>query len=1377
MEVGLESVADPGVPGDFASPMGMSASLVLAARTPMMLCWGREKTQLPNEALSEILKAAQDEWALLWSALEPSIDAILAGGAAIELSDRALTLSRNEGREEAYYTFSLSGVRDERGGVGGVLVACTETTQRVRVERRMRCLRELAERTARARSAEDVLQQTVAALESSSKEVPFALAYLFGSGADRVRLVASFGAPESVTGDTSWLIGQVSPSISAILLEDARFGTALIHPLTEPGREHSTGVLIAGISPWRTLDDEYRGFFEIAAAQTSTALANARALEAEKKRSEALAAIDRVKTAFFGNISHEFRTPLTLMVRPLEDVLDDPEHSLPSQHRDRLETVHRNAMRLLKLVNTLLDFSRIEAGRVETSFEATDLATLTRDVASIFASAMKRAGLSYNVDCPPLGDETYVDREMWEKIVLNLISNAFKFTFRGGVTVSMKKGDRSVTLSVKDTGVGIPKDEQQRVFERFHRVRGVRARTQEGTGIGLSLVRELARLHGGSVTLASAVGIGTELIVELPLGRGHLPSDRIGARKTDSNGCGALPYLEEATRWAARVDDSHTSSSELPAISDTSWLSERSQQFVVEPELRAEMPRVMVAEDNDDMRSYLERLLSRFWKVEAFSDSEAAFARAKEYPPDLVISDVMLPEDGAFDLLRELRAHALTCGVPVLVLSARAGEESRVEGFEAGADDYLVKPFSTRELTARVRSLLEMARVRKDLAQKERAARAEAEESRRFLSALIGNLPGTAYRGRNDSARSMDFVSAGIVELTGYLPDELSSGAVKFADLIVHEDKKRVIFELAKAVEEKRSFQLVYRLNKRGGAVRWVREQGRASEGSDVLEGFITDITELKITEARLREQSDTISLIQEVGLVLARELELEALIDTLTGAATELTGADSARFVDVTALSDEKFAAQLKNDRAAFSLDAAAGIGSMWCALISRTGELLGAIVVSSSSQSRFGEREELLLRGLAAQASIALDNARLYRTLQEREERFRANAESAESANRMKDEFLATLSHEIRTPLNAMMGWSQLLSGEKLDDSSFNRAVRSIERNTKVLSQLVQELLDVSRIVAGKLRLDVKPINVSRVISSAVDTVRASAESKKIALAVELSCTNDVVSGDAGRLQQVLLNLLTNAIKFTPAGGHISVRAAELDHHLVIRVSDDGKGIDPQFLPHIFERFRQADSSSTRSHGGLGIGLAIAQHLVALHGGTIRAESDGKNSGATFIIELPLVRGPEAIAPDSVSAKAQGRPQLGGLRVLIVDDEPDARELLTAVLEQFGASVSAVGSAPEALEALQVVRPNMLVSDIGMPEHDGYWLIRSIRALDPSHGGLIPAVALTAYAAEQDRERALAAGFHRHVTKPIDAQELINTLLKLAGDEARAS
>ena len=435
--------------------------------------------------------------------------------------------------------------------------------------------------------------------------------------------------------------------------------------------------------------------------------------------------IDRIKTAFFSNVSHEFRTPLTLMLRPLEELKREfdaaPEAHAGSLYQ-RVDLIQRNGLRLLKLVNTLLDFSRIEAARFQAAYEPVDLSAFTAELASVFRSAVEGAGLRLDINCRPMSELAYVDREMWEKIVLNLISNAFKFTFEGLIEVRLRKAGAHFELTVRDTGIGIPANELPKLFERFHRVADARGRTHEGSGIGLALVQDLVRLHGGAVAAESVHGKGATFRVRIPLGNSHLPQAQIGSVRRTSTAIGAQPFIEEALRWLsdAGADGEH-------AI----WNASAGAQTEGE---RAERPLILIVDDSADMRDYLQRLLGERYDVQVAGDGEAALAAMEKSLPDLVLSDIMMPRLDGLGLLARLRSNPRTSTLPIVLLSARAGEELRVEGLETGADDYLIKPFTARELLARIGANLETARIRRN------AARAsEASEAR--LAAVLQQLP------------------------------------------------------------------------------------------------------------------------------------------------------------------------------------------------------------------------------------------------------------------------------------------------------------------------------------------------------------------------------------------------------------------------------------------------------------------------------------------------------------------------------------------------------------------------------------------------------------------------------------------------------------
>ncbi len=735
-----------------------SVSICLKSRFPMLIWWGPELTMLYNDAYVPIPGAkhphclgrpGQEVWPEVWDIIGPMLQGVIQQGEATWSEDIMLPLSRKGFTEECYFTFSYSPIHDESGGIAGIFTAVSETSGKVFGERRLHLLREVGEKTARARSAEGACELAAEVLAGFPADVPFARLYLVDGEKKTARLAGEAGL-EAMATPGSEVIDLTQPShvdpwnLARVVhsgREELREGLgpqgdqrALVLPV---GHEGLTGVLVAGISPRLELDPNYRGFFMLLASHVSTAIAKARAYEEERKRAEALAELDRAKTTFFSNVSHEFRTPLTLMLGPLEEFLSRADAlGLTADDREQLTLTHRNALRLLKLVNSLLDFSRIEAGRMKAQFHPTDLPQLTAELASVFRSTIESAGLTLTIDTPALEAPVYVDRGMWEKIVFNLLSNAFKFTFKGGISVRLWKRDGQVRLSVRDTGTGIPEAELPRLFERFHRVEATHGRTHEGTGIGLALTQELVKLHGGSISVRSQWGAGSEFEVELPLGRAHLPADRVVEETPApfSGQVGSL-FLEEAARWLP----------EAPAPGPA-----RGSEVHDEPSTRR--ARILLADDNADMRAYVKSLLSETWEVETVADGAEALRAARANPPDLLLSDVMMPGLDGIALSKALRADPITRTLPILLLSARAGEESRIEGLDAGADDYLTKPFSARELLARVSAHLATSRLRREtqeqltaLLQREQAAHQLANEARRKAETLAEELQEAVY--------------------------------------------------------------------------------------------------------------------------------------------------------------------------------------------------------------------------------------------------------------------------------------------------------------------------------------------------------------------------------------------------------------------------------------------------------------------------------------------------------------------------------------------------------------------------------------------------------------------------------------------------------
>ncbi|MET0424992.1 MAG: ATP-binding protein, partial [Actinoplanes sp.] len=672
-----------GPPNGWPAELRNAVATMLASRTQIALFWGPEYCALYNDAYISAMgtkhpahlgRPGRELWAEAWSVIQELFDRVRADDEAFWATDHLFMLERHGFLEETYFDISFDPIRGADGGVGGVFCIVSDTTGRVVGERRVRTLSALGSRLTDSPDQSALVAEAVAVLGTNAADIPFASLLLDDEvPSDVVRS----GRPAEVP-----LRDFVEPPPGAA-------EQALVLPIA--AGTTTVGALVVGVSRYLALDGDYRDFLDLAAAQISRAVANLRAYEHERGRAADLAALDQAKTNFFSNVSHEFRTPLTLILGPIEELLDDPE--LPAGQRDRLEPMRRNGLRLLKLVNTVLDFSRLESGRSHAEYRATDLADYTARLASTFQAAAERAGLELAVDTPPLPAPVHVDREMWEKIVLNLLSNAVKFTRSGRIEVHVSADGADAVLTVRDTGVGVPADQQDLLFDRFHRVTGAWSRSHEGTGIGLALVRELAELHGGSVGAQSEAGHGSVFEVRIPFGTAHLPADRLNGSGDPVVSTGDQPrlFVEEA-EW---------------------WLAEQPPPPVPAP--TGERGRILVVDDNADLRDHVARLLRPHWDVTTAVDGRAALELAERQPFDLVLTDVMMPRLDGFGLIAALRAADRTRDVPILVLSARAGEEASVEGLSAGADDYLVKPFSARDLTARVRTNLDLGQARRQI--------------------------------------------------------------------------------------------------------------------------------------------------------------------------------------------------------------------------------------------------------------------------------------------------------------------------------------------------------------------------------------------------------------------------------------------------------------------------------------------------------------------------------------------------------------------------------------------------------------------------------------------------------------------------------------
>jgi PAS domain S-box-containing protein len=911
--------------------------IVLGSAYPMNICWGPDYINLYNDAYLPSM-GTKHPWALgssardvvpeVWEFTKQLFDTVVTQGRPFSaLADQLFPLNRNNYLEEVYFALSVSPIPDDNGSVGGVLATLLETTERVLEERRRHLLSNLALRAAGTRTEKELWRVSAETLGEDVLSLPFAFLYEYRPSEQQANLTgASVEIDEAlrppVIDCRSENLWRLNPAMAkgGVLIElgDRASGVpvpnwpdhpkeACVVPIRLGEHSEALGFLVAGIHPGRAFDDAYRQFVYRINEQITIGLASASAFEHERRRADALAEVDRAKTQFFSNVSHEFRTPLTLMLGPLDEVLSQASERLSPENQEQLMAVRRNSLRLLKLVNTLLDFSRIEAGRVQASYEPTDLATFTTEIASAFDSAMQDAGLRFSVECRPVEEPVYVDRDMWEKIVLNLLSNAYKFTYSGEIALTLKPVDGAVELQVRDTGVGIPEEHREQVFERFHRIESTQARTFEGTGIGLALVQELVKLHSGTVRVKSAVGAGSTFTVTIPRGKEHLPVERIHAPQSPApTTIRAEGYVEELQQRLGNEPGMAVDAATSPKLAPPA------------PSPVAIREAIVVADDNADMRQYLTRLLSERYEVRTVADGRQALEATQQLRPALVLADVMMPHLDGFGLLRAIREDSALAGTPVILLSARAGEESRVEGLEADADDYLIKPFAARELMARVAAHVKMSNLRRETAEREERMRGEAELEREKLCAseerlaettrlygelqqadaelqlqvqLLQQLPVSAWTLNPDG--TPDFVNRVWLEFAGQTLDFIRSHPEAWMTAVHPEDREMAGKTFWEGVHSGQGFAFETRsLRAQDGTYRRHLQQAvvlRDAEGK-VLKfvGTTTDIDDQKRAEEALRQAQADLARINRVTTMgeLAASLGHE-LTQPISGAIT----------------------------------------------------------------------------------------------------------------------------------------------------------------------------------------------------------------------------------------------------------------------------------------------------------------------------------------------------------------------------------------------------------------------------------------------------------------------------------------------------------
>ncbi|WP_207512984.1 hybrid sensor histidine kinase/response regulator [Longitalea luteola] len=750
-----------GDPETWEQSLKTCVRIILTSAQPMFVWWGPSLINIYNDSYAQIMgkkhpaglgAKAEDVWPEIWDVLVSRIESVKRNEGTYD--DSFFFIMERKGfREEVYVSFSYSPAPGDDGTVKGIFCVCTESTERIINERALQLLRDLGAVAFDEKSLDVIYRNVAEVLGRNNKDFPFAIVYKSDKGGCSAEAAAATGieryehilpqfinpaTPSALTSDFCRAYETNKVVVAGIngMRDDLPKGfwkippsQVVYIPISAAGSKHPYAIIFAALNPCRQFDKNFQQLCEMIGARVSLEINKMQALEEERKRAEALEEIDKAKTVFFSNISHEFRTPLTLILTPLEELLHQPKSSLSAAEQQNIETAHRNALRLLKLVNTLLDFSRIESGRQQASYVLTDIASYTRNLAANFRSVIEKAGLQLFIKTDRVVQPVYLDRRMWEKIVFNLLSNAFKYTLAGSITVELTAEDKFAVLRVKDTGVGIPEAELPHMFERFHRVQHVQGRTFEGTGIGLSLVKELVLFHKGDISVESQPGKGSTFTVKIPTGKEHLPEPQINMQLEEERVTSGM-YVEEAGTLLVKEN-------EAPAIT-----ASPTNEAVV-----------LVVDDNADMREHLHSILLHRFQVITATNGQDALQKIREQKPTLIVSDVMMPVMDGIELVKALKANRATAHIPVILLTARAGEESKITGWETGADDYLTKPFSSKELISRIASQIKTQEIRRealvDVAEQRKYAR-KLEDMNRELIKINEELTSFAYVSSHD---------------------------------------------------------------------------------------------------------------------------------------------------------------------------------------------------------------------------------------------------------------------------------------------------------------------------------------------------------------------------------------------------------------------------------------------------------------------------------------------------------------------------------------------------------------------------------------------------------------------------------------------------
>ena len=1209
--------------------------IMLTSRQPIWIGWGKELIKFYNDPYKAIV-GGKHPWALgcpasvvwkdIWKDIEPMLQQVMQEDEGTYVESQLLIMERNGYAEETYYTFSYTPIPGDDGGTAGMICANVDNTDRIISERQLKTLTQLGKRLTGLQASRDVIQQTIYTLEENPQDFPFALFYTVSD--NRVTLVnatdlgdAAPQVPAEIDLDAPGLGAllqkaallrqpQVLEGLEAIMGAmpmgswTIRPGKAVILPIVSATAKEPYGFMVAGFNPYRLPDEKYLGFCSLIMDQILSGFADVHILEEERKRAAALAEIDRAKTAFFSNISHEFRTPLTLLLGPIEEAMQNP--ALDAGHKAELDIAYRNALRMQKLVNTLLEFSRIEAERVDGKFTRVDIFRLTQDLASTFRSAVEKAGMALNISCGYSEADVYVDVEMWEKIVLNLLSNAFKYTNQGHIDVQIQVADGQVLLSVTDTGIGIAADQLDKIFERFHRVENIQGRSQEGTGIGLSMVKELVKIHKGNISVSSQPGVGSTFTVVIPTGKAHLEDSRIAendpatgvSRQADTFLQEALKWLPEAPHYAAVIND----------IGGTAV------------ENNPPVYKVLLADDNADMREYVQRLLAHQFRVITAVNGEEAFSKMLQYKPDLLLSDVMMPKLDGFGLLQQVRNHPDTRHTPVIFLSARAGEESKVEGLDAGADDYLVKPFSARELLARVEANIKIAQ-----------SRIAAENNMRSMI-MQSPIPMVLLRG---DAFSIEMVNERALELW----DKDYENAIN-----------KPLLEVLPELVEQGFGQILHEVYTSG-----VPYHGNEVPLTLIRSGKPEQLF-LNFIYAPLRDAHNTVTGIIAVGIDVSEQVIARRAIEQNERELTELANA-MPQLVWVAGPKGETVYINNRLSEFAGERNLQNGDGYWgWVALTHPQDlvptEAAWQKAIATGSVFQFEHRMLMkdgsyrwhLSRGIPQKdddgqtlkwfgTTTDIHTAREYAALLEQEVKNRTHELqelniALQQSNEDLQQFAHVASHDLKEPVRKIKTFSNRLQyeyGDLLPEKG-KTFLDKVQHATDRIFSMIEGVLSYSTLNAAEQQIE--KIDLNKTLASIEEDLEVTIQQKSARI---IRSSLPIVEGASILLYQLFYNLINNSLKFARTNELpvIRITCSTLQEggqdYVEVEIADNGIGFEQEYAKRIFDTFTRLNAKD--KFEGTGLGLALCKKIVERHHGSITATGI-RDEGAVFTILLPLIQ-----------------------------------------------------------------------------------------------------------------------------------------------------